>query len=191
MQDRTIQIVDSNYEYRGRYPKYEFLPSEWRYLPKEEIEVISETSLQPPKKKGEIWMLMELWELHLINHFEISFILEPVKFFDSKGVEENNLMEYYEQVRSFYDDTSPVYVYISYPFAVDIEFKVFPITRIKETTLKMLDIGYLAWQVSKLFERLFKDEGNSADFDISGLTEFQLTSFHVFENNIFVLEVNH
>jgi len=131
---------------------------------------------------------MEFWNLHLIRDFEISFLLEPVRFKKKNDLVENDLMKYYEQVESFYDETQPVNVYISYPFSVDLEFKVYPINQIGRKTFKLLPIGYLAWQVSKLFEKLFLLGLDG--MEISGLTDLQLTSFRVFDNNNFILEVS-
>lgn len=188
MDDSIIEIVDSNFEYRNKYPKYEFNPSTWKILSKKEMSLMIANNLKESAKKIEVMMLLELWNLHLIDDFEISFLLEPTKFIDKNDIEENDLMKYYDKLDDFFDEAEPVNVYISYPFSVDIELKVFPITQITRKIAKILPIGYLAWQVSKLFEKLIKTKFEG--LEIAVLKDLQLTSFVIFENNNFVLEIS-
>ena len=102
MDDLKGNFYNSKNSYRREYPKYNLKPFKWEIISKEESDLI----LKDHKKLGEIYMLLDLWDLHLIEKFEVSKLLYPVKFQFCNSEEEHNLLEYYAFQERFYDETS-------------------------------------------------------------------------------------
>lgn len=175
------------------YPKFRFQKSEWKILSDNEADMIIQSEMNPSKIRGEIFMLNEMWNLQLIEKAEASFLLEPKYFKNKKGEEFHSMLSFYERVEQFYDENLSIRIYSRYPFSKYSELTIPPIcqTNYFESveTVKVIPIGYIAWQSSKLLVSLLSEEYEEDEIG-NILGDLQLTSFRIYDGNVFYLEIS-
>ncbi|MEZ4994020.1 MAG: hypothetical protein R2824_26580 [Saprospiraceae bacterium] len=148
---------ESPYSYGSEYPKYEYVPFKFRILEDKDTADLHKNRLLEEKKLGEMAMLAELWDLHLVDNIRVSNLINPVYLIKDE-LQVDNFMEIIDLSSSLLDESKPVKVYASYPFWVWVEQVIEPIKLVtygrQIETHRIMPFGYIAWQVGKYVSKL-------------------------------------
>lgn len=137
----------SPYEYHLSAPRFKFGEPSWRTISYEEYKA----SLEKKELKSLSVASLSLWTLHLIENVEITFLMSTCDEYFSKFIE----LEEDEPLEI------PLRIHLNYPFGEIIEATIQPIQVVhsenEENHFKFFPIGYLCWQISKVYADIYKN----------------------------------
>ena len=178
---------ESPYEYRSEYPKYEYTPYNFKILDDAEAERVFKEELIEEKSRGEIFICLGLWDVHLIEEPRTSRLIRPTEYQDPNGNKKFYYFEILCKTDNIISENQPIRAYATYPFHTVVEQIIFPLNLTtfwaELKTSKILPIGYIAWQISKLYSDLYKNFHRKAGVYGHSLSDLQLSSLKIYENN--------
>ena len=185
---------ESPYSYGTEYPKYALKDFSWEIISEEERQEFTNEGKLENEFVSEAWVLAEMWDLHLINQLRVTRLIKPVRYLTKGGDFITDFIEIREKLEDDLDDYQPITIYVTYPFNSLIELKIHPVSvttfGAKIKTGNYYWIGYIAWQISKLYEEIFKNEYENVGLGPHCMADLQLASMRIHKNNIITLGIN-
>lgn len=190
----TPDKEEAAYTYGSEYPKYEYIPFEFRFLNDDESFNITDKSLNKENYLGEVFFFTDIWDLHLVNNIRVTNLINPTSY-KGKGMREIfNFLNIIEKTDNLLNGDEPVKVYSFYPFSIMIEQIINPINYTSYLaeirTQKLITWGYIAWQVGKLYAELYQKYSDEVGVYGHSMSDLQLVGLKVFKENIITITVN-